>query len=198
MKELYPMQTNVRLPTGIRIIQIILGGIAIALAFTVLLYPGLGIGVLIFLLSITLLVVGFERIAMAFAKILPKSVRVGNVVLGALAITAGIAVIAFPLLAIGLLVGILSFGLLFIGVARIIHGIKSKNISKWSRIFILGVGILSIIIAATIIASPLLGVFLLTFILGVNLLIIGIESISYAVRGHISSTIPPTDRKTDQ
>jgi uncharacterized membrane protein HdeD (DUF308 family) len=198
MKELYPMQTNVRLPTGIRIIEIILGGIAIALAFTVLLYPGLGIGVLIFLLSITLLVVGFERIAMAFAKILPKSVRVGNVVLGALAITAGIAVIAFPLLAIGLLVGILSFGLLFIGVARIIHGIKSKNISKWSRIFILGVGILSIIIAATIITSPLLGVFLLTFILGVNLLIIGIESISYAVRGHISNTIPPTDRKTDQ
>ena len=190
------MQTKVKLPTGIRIIQIILGGIAIALAFTVLLYPGLGIGVLIFLLSVTLLVVGFERIAMAFVKMLPRSVRIGNVVLGGLAITAGIAVIAFPLLAIGLLVGILSFGLLFIGVARIIHGMKAKNISKWSRIFILGVGILSIVIAATVIASPLLGVFLLTFILGVNLLIIGTESISYAVRGHISKTIPPSDRET--
>jgi hypothetical protein len=34
MKEICPMQTKVKLPTGIRIIQIILGGIAIALAFT--------------------------------------------------------------------------------------------------------------------------------------------------------------------
>jgi uncharacterized membrane protein HdeD (DUF308 family) len=178
------MQTDVKLPTGIRIAQIILGGIAIAIAFAVLVYPDLGVGVLVFLLSVTLLVVGFERIAMAFAKNLPKSVRVGNVVLGALATAAGIVVIALPLLALGLLVGILSFGLLFIGIARIIHGVKSKNISKWSRIFVLSVGILSIFIAIMIILSPLLGIFLLIFILGVNLLIIGIESIAYAIGSH--------------
>jgi uncharacterized membrane protein HdeD (DUF308 family) len=189
------MQTDVKLPKGIRIIQIILGGIAIGLAFAVLVNPGLGVGVLIFLLSVTLLVVGFERIAMAFAKMLPKSVRVGNVVLGSLAIAAGIAVIAFPLLAIGLLVGILSFGLLFTGIARIIHGVKSKNISKWSRIFVLGVGILSLVIAVIVIASPLLGIFLLTFILAVNLLIIGIESISYAVGSHGFKTTTATNGK---
>jgi uncharacterized membrane protein HdeD (DUF308 family) len=88
----------------------------------------------------------------------------------------------FPLFAAGILVGLVTFGLLFVGIARIIHGITSKSISKWSRIFLLGVGILSV--SFMIFASPLLGIFLLTFILAINLLIIGIESIAYGITSH--------------
>jgi uncharacterized membrane protein HdeD (DUF308 family) len=88
----------------------------------------------------------------------------------------------FPLFAAGILVGLVTFELLFVGIARIIHGITSKSISKWSRIFLLGVGILSV--SFMIFASPLLGIFLLTFILAINLLIIGIESIAYGITSH--------------
>jgi uncharacterized membrane protein HdeD (DUF308 family) len=76
---------------------------------------------------------------------------------------------------------LVAFGLLFVGIARIIHGITAKSISKWSRIFLLGVGILSLAVSFMVFASPLLGVLLLTFILAVNLLIIGIESIAYGI-----------------
>ena len=84
--------------------------------------------------------------------------------------------------------------MLFTGIARIIHGVKSKNISKWSRIFVLE-GILSIVLSLIVIASPLIGIFLLTFISGVNLLIIGIESISYAVGSHGFKTTAATNGK---
>jgi uncharacterized membrane protein HdeD (DUF308 family) len=57
---------------------------------------------------------------------------------------------------------------------------------------VLGVGILSIAIAFMIIASPLLGIFLLTLMLALNIMIIGIESTAYALAGHRLKTTTPT------
>jgi uncharacterized membrane protein HdeD (DUF308 family) len=166
---------------GIRISQIVLGAIAIILSIAILVNPGLGIATLIFLLSVTLLVVGIERVAVGVFPHLTKSSRIGNIVLGVLAIGLGIAVIAFPLLATIFLVSLLAVGLLFVGIARIIHGIVDKKISKWSRIFLIAVGILSLAVSFIVFASPIFGVILLTLILAIDLLIIGIESISHGV-----------------
>ena len=103
--------------------------------------------------------------------------------LGGLAIALSIIVIGFPIFAIGFLVTLLALGLLFIGIARIIHGVIDKQTSKWSRIFLVAVGILSIGISFIVFANPLLGIFILAFMLAVNLLIIGIESIVHGVSG---------------
>ena len=140
---------------GIRISQIALGAIAIILSLAILIYPGIGIASLTFLLSITLLVVGIERVAAGFLPHLTKSSRIGNIVLGGLTIGLGIVVLAFPLLATIFLVTLLAVGLLFVGFARIIHGVVNKNISKWSRIFLIGVGILSLVVSFIVFASPL-------------------------------------------
>jgi uncharacterized membrane protein HdeD (DUF308 family) len=102
-----------------------------------------------------------------------KSSSISNIVLGGLAIALAIVVIAFPIFTVGLLVTLLALGLLFIGVARIVHGLFDKQTSKWSRIFIVGVGILSIGISFTVFTNSLVGIFILTFMLAVNLLIIG-------------------------
>jgi uncharacterized membrane protein HdeD (DUF308 family) len=175
------MRNKQKSSKGIRILQIVLGVIAIVLSLAIILNPAFGIATLILMLSITLLVVGIERVAMGLSSHIPRSSRLSNIGLGALAIALGIVVMAFPLFATGILVGLLTFGLLFVGIARIVHGITAKNISKWSRIFLLGVGILSLAVSFMVFASPLLGIFLLTFILAINLLIIGIESIAYGI-----------------
>jgi uncharacterized membrane protein HdeD (DUF308 family) len=95
---------------------------------------------------------------------------------------SGIVVLAFPLLATIFLVTLLAVGLLlFVGFARIIQGVVNKNISKWSRIFPIGVGELSLVVSFIVFASPLTGAIILTFILAINLLIIGIESIAYGI-----------------
>lgn len=99
---------------------------------------------------------------------------------------------AFPLFATGVLVTLLALGLLFTGIARIIHGISDKNISKWSKGFLVGVGILSLAVSFMVIAYPALGVFVLTLVLGINLLIIGIQSVAYAISGHHQRAYNPT------
>jgi len=163
---------------GIRILQIIVGIIAIALSIAVIVNPGFGIEILVFLVSLTLLVVGIERVSIAFLPYIKKSsTRISNIVLGGLAIALSIIVIAFPIFTIGLLVTLLALGLLFIGAARIVHGVLDKQTSKWSRVLLVGVGILSIGISFMVFINPLLGIFILTFMLAVNLLIIGIASI---------------------
>ena len=169
---------------GIRILQIIVGIISIGLSIAVIINPGFGIEILVFLLSLTLLVVGIERVSIGFLPYIKKSsTRISNIVLGGLAIALAIIVIAFPIFTIGILVTLLALGLLFIGAARIVHGIFDKQTSKWSRIFLVVVGILSIGISFMVFINPLVGIFILTFMLAVNLLIIGIESIVHGVSG---------------
>jgi uncharacterized membrane protein HdeD (DUF308 family) len=183
---------------GIRISQIVLGGIAIALSLAVIVNPGVGIATLTFLLSITLLVVGIERIVTGITILSKhsKSSRFGNIALGALAAILGIAVLAFPLFTTAVLVTLLALGLLFTGIARIIHGISDKNISKWSKGFLVGVGILSLAVSFMVFAYPALGVFVLTLVLGINLLIIGIQSVAYAISGHHQRAYNPTTTAT--
>jgi uncharacterized membrane protein HdeD (DUF308 family) len=77
----------------------------------------------------------------------------------------------------------LAVGLLFLGIARIMQGIANKDVSKWSRAALIGVGILSLAISFLVFAHPVSGVILLTVILAVNLLIIGIESVVHGASG---------------
>ena len=183
---------------AIRILQIIVGIIAIALSIAVIVNPGFGIEILVFLLSITLFVVGIERISIAFLPYIRKSsTRIGNIVLGGLAIALAIIVIGFPIFAIGFLVTLLALGLLFIGIARIVHGVIDKQTSKWSRVFLVAVGILSIGISFMVFANPLFGIFLMTFLLAVNLLIIGIESIVHGVAGQRNIAAPSASSTTN-
>jgi uncharacterized membrane protein HdeD (DUF308 family) len=185
-------------PRGIRISQIVLGGIAIALSLAVIASPRVGIATITFLLSITLLVVGIERLLTGFAPSeQSKSSKFGNIGLGALAAILGIAVLAFPVFTTGVLVTLLALGLLFIGIARIIHGVSDKNLSKWSKGSLVGVGILSLAVSFTVFAYPAFGVFLLTLVLGINLLIIGIQSVAYAISGHQRRRYNPATATTE-
>jgi uncharacterized membrane protein HdeD (DUF308 family) len=168
---------------AIRISQVVLGAIAIALSLSIIVDPGVGIATLIVLLSITLLVTGLERVAVGVLLHLTKSSRIGNIVLGAITIGLGIGVILFPILTAIFLVTLLAVGLLFLGIARIIQGIANKDVSKWSRAALIGVGILSLAISFLVFAHPVSGVILLTVILAANLLIIGVESVVHGASG---------------
>ena len=170
-------------PRGTRILQLVLGGIVIALSLAVILNPGFGIATVALILSATLLVVGIERVVTGLTQS-NRSSKFGNIGLGAFVVLLGIAVLAFPIFATEVLVILLALGLLFIGIARIIHGLRDKYISKWSRGFLVGVGALSLAVSFTVFAYPALGVLLLTLVLGINLLIIGVQSVAYAISGH--------------
>ncbi len=181
-------QTN--LLRAIKISQIVLGAIAIVLSLVIIINPGIGIATLIILLSLILLVSGIERIAVGIHPHYTKSSRIGNIILGAISIGLGITVIVFPAFATIFLVTLLAIGLFFLGLARIIQGATNTIISKWSRAFLIGTGILSLVISSVVFAYPIAGIILLTVLLAISLLIIGIESIIHgtAAGKNISSS----------
>jgi uncharacterized membrane protein HdeD (DUF308 family) len=177
------LEYNKNSSKSIRISQIVLGIIAIALSLAIIVNPGVGVVTLVTLLSITLFVAGLERVVVGVFSNLKKSSRIGNIVLGAITIGLGVGVMAFPLMTTIFLVTLLAIGLLFLGAARIIQGISNKNISKWSRASLVGVGIFSLAISSIVLIDPVAGVILLTLLLAINLLIIGAESVVHGISG---------------
>ena len=165
----------------LRFFQIGLGIIAIGSSLSVIVYPSVGVHTVSFLLAAALLVVGFERVATGFLQNHSKSSRLGNFALGAVVIGLSLTVVVFPLFATGFLAIMLAFGLLFSGIARIVQGVSSKNVSKGSRTLMVGVGALAVAISAMVFSTPLLGIAILNLVLAIALLIIGIQCIASAV-----------------
>ena len=108
-------------PAWLRVLQISIGVISIILSGYVLLYPGIAVFAAVQILSIVLLIVGIERIAIGiFSPYHRKSSsRFSNIGLGVLAIAFSILIMAFP---------IFSNSILFNGIARIIQGAGGQGI----------------------------------------------------------------------
>jgi uncharacterized membrane protein HdeD (DUF308 family) len=174
-------------PNWLRFLQIGLGAISIILSVAILTFPGFAIYTIIILLSIVLLMIGFERIAIGVAMSSPRtnrSSRWSNIGLGALVIALGIVVMSFPIHTAAFLIFLGALALLFNGVARIVQGIMNKEIPGWSRAFLVGVGVLSIGVSVLVIAHPILiGVVLLALVISVSLLINGIQMIASGIGG---------------
>ena len=77
----------------------------------------------------------------------------------------------------------LGLALLFDGIARIIHGFGDRTQRGWVRGFSIGVGVIAVIFAILIMASPFFGAVLAGLIIGIILLIIGIQMISAGIGG---------------
>jgi uncharacterized membrane protein HdeD (DUF308 family) len=168
-------------------LQIVFGSIAVLLSAIILLflaiYPGVAILGLILFMSIVLLIVGIERIAVGLSPVSPRKTRIINVVLGAAVIGLSIFLLQFPIVTSVTLVILGAVALMISGIARIVHGF-SRDMSKFSKGLFIGVGALSVAISIVIIANPIkFGLVLLVIILAITLLITGIEMICVGLRG---------------
>jgi uncharacterized membrane protein HdeD (DUF308 family) len=177
-------------PGWMRGAQVGLGVIAIILSIYVIAYPGIAVVTIIIILAIVLMVIGiFEIITGIFALGANRS-RWGSVGLGVLAlIISGIA-LAFPVGATAFVIILLAIALLFIGISRVIRGVGDKHSRGWARGFSIGVGALAIVLSGMIMVSPHFGAALVGLILGIALLILGIEIIVSGISGRKMSMMP--------
>jgi uncharacterized membrane protein HdeD (DUF308 family) len=168
-------------------LQIIFGSIAVLLSAIILLflavYPGVAILGLILFMSIVLLIVGIERIAVGLSPVSPRGTRITNIVLGAAVIGLSIFLLQFPVVTSVTLVILGAVALMISGIARIVQGF-SREMSKFSKGLFIGIGSLSVAVSIVIIANPIkFGLVLLVIILSITLLIVGIEMICVGIRG---------------
>lgn len=170
-------------PGWMRGAQIGLGVIAIILSILVVAHPGITLVTITIVLAITLMVVGiFEIISGIFAMGANKS-RWGSVGLGVLALIISGMALAFPISAIAFVIVLFAVALLFIGIADIVRGVGDKYSSGWVRAFNIGAGALAIVLSGFVMFSPLYGAILLSLMLGIALLIIGIQIIVSGISG---------------
>ena len=164
-----------------RAAQIGLGAIAIILAIIAIVFPGLTLVSLVIILAIVLLLVGIEKVIGGI--FFQHKSRFAAIGLGILVIILAIIALAFPVGATTVLILIMAFALMFDGFARIIQGFGDKQERGWVRGFYIGVGILAVIISVTVLVSPFFGAALAGFLIGIALLIIGIQMISAGIAG---------------
>ena len=164
-----------------RAAQIGLGALAIILAIIAIVFPGATVVSIVIILAIALLIVGIEKVISGI--FFQHKSRFAAIGLGILVIILAIIALAFPVGATTVLIFILAFALMFDGFARIIQGFGDKQETGWVRGFYIGAGILAVIISVMVLASPLFGAALAGFLIGIALLIIGIQMISAGIAG---------------
>jgi uncharacterized membrane protein HdeD (DUF308 family) len=164
-----------------RAAQIGLGALAIILAIIAIVFPGATVVSIVIILAIALLIVGIEKVISGI--FFEHKSRFAAIGLGILVIILAIIALAFPVGATTVLILIIAFALMFDGFARIIQGFGDKQERGWIRGFYIGVGVLAVIISVMILVSPFFGAALAGFLIGIALLIIGIEIISAGIAG---------------
>jgi uncharacterized membrane protein HdeD (DUF308 family) len=167
----------------IRIIQIIIGIIAISMSLLALASPFMGVIVSIaYLFAIALAAFGVERIIVGtMSKSVDRWSRAGNVGLGAAVIAAAALDFAFPALAFEVLAILL--GLLAAGAGKVIHGVRAKGANGWFRAAIVGTGALGIVLAIGVIVSPVFAAVFTALLLSLAFLVLGAESLIEGVTG---------------
>jgi uncharacterized membrane protein HdeD (DUF308 family) len=181
-----------RSPGWVRAAQIGLGVLAVILSITLLVYPRSSVVSIVYLAAVVLLIVGIEKVITGlFAS--SKS-RMASVGLGILVIILSLIVMAFPLSTSIFLIYLLGVALLIYGISRIVHGIGDKERSGWSRWSSLGIGVLMIIISIIIMVLPGAGLAFVGILIGIALLIAGIEIIAAGISGRKMRLLPSRDR----
>src|SRR3989304_10324793 len=179
-------------PTWLRIAQIVLGAIAIALSVMVLANPDVTTLFFVTLLGISLIMVGISKIIEgALVKQLSKGSRIISIVIGVISIGGGFFSLANPIAAILTLIMVITIFILIHGAGLIGNGIASKNESKGSRIANIIIGGIVIAFSAILYAYPGLTLVLMVMYLSIGLLFNGIGSIISGISGHKRSKPRP-------
>jgi uncharacterized membrane protein HdeD (DUF308 family) len=84
-------------------------------------------------------------------------------------------------------------GLLFVGISHVISGLGEKERHGWVKGARVGVGALAIVLSFFVMFSPSFGAAFLSIIIGVALLILGIEIIAVGIKGSRIRMIPKGD-----
>ena len=179
--SMYPQKS----PGWVRAVQIGLGALTIALSIFALAFPGATFISIVWVLAVVLFFVGIEEIIAGIFS--PRKSRWSSIGLGVLVlIFAGIAM-SYPVAAAITIVVFIGIAFLINGIARIIEGFSGKH-SGISRAFIIGVGILAIALSAAVLTSPFFGTRLAGIIIGIGLLITGIQMIFIGIQGRRMQT----------
>ena len=172
-------------PTGLRILQFVMGGIAIALSGYVLANPISTTWFFLLFLGISLIVVGISNIVGGIShRTAPKSTRAINIGIGVVAIIGGFVILVHPIAALVTLFWFASIFVFIYGAGLVASGISHREIGKGARIARIIIGAIVLVLSALLMEFPGLTLQLMIVFLSINLFIQGIECIILGAVGY--------------
>lgn len=114
---------------------------------------------------------------------IPKSTKAISIVIGIISIIGGIFTLVNPIAAVVTLIMIVSIVILIHGLGLVATGVADKSLGKGSRIANTILGILAIVVSASIHAMPGLAVVMTLILVSIGLLLHGIASIIAGIIG---------------
>jgi uncharacterized membrane protein HdeD (DUF308 family) len=172
--------SSTKSPGWLRGVQIGLGVLVIILSIYALVFPAAAFLSIVWILAIILFFIGIEKIITGI--FLPQRSKWATIGLGILVlIFAGLA-IAYPGAAAFVVIIFIGVAMLFGGIARLVEGFSGHR-SGWQRAFLIGVGILLIIISIAVMVSPMFGAVLAGIIIAIGLLITGFQMVAAGFTG---------------
>jgi uncharacterized membrane protein HdeD (DUF308 family) len=173
------MTVEVQKSSGwLRILQLVTGGIAIALSGYVLANPVPTAWFFLAFLGISLIVVGISTMLNGFFHgTTSKGTRVIEIVIGIVAIIGGLFTLAHPIAALASLIWVASLFVLFFGAGLVATGIARHDQGKGARIAKIIIGIIVVILSGTLLEYPGVTLSMMIILLSINLFIQGIDRI---------------------
>jgi uncharacterized membrane protein HdeD (DUF308 family) len=158
-------------PTGLRILQIVMGAICIGISGLVLINPLLALELVVLYLAISLLMIGIANVTLGIAiRKMKGGIRAMNIGIGIISILVSGLMIVFPEFALGMTMFLFVFGLFAHAFGRFETGITSKESSKGIRAWNVAVGIITVSLLTAMIVVP--GAFAITLIWYVSIVLL--------------------------
>ncbi len=173
-------------PTWVRGLDTITGVVALVVGFWILIDLSLAQISILYLLSFSLLLIGFTRIvkvATTSDEEMKRASRVFNTVAGVVSIIAAAYVFMFPLLTILISIAILAIALLMSGIARLYIGAVEAHLPSWVRGLLVIVGLITILVSILAIALPSYGFVVLVLFIAITLIINGFTRLVSGITG---------------
>ncbi|MBY9004777.1 MAG: DUF308 domain-containing protein [Candidatus Lokiarchaeota archaeon] len=169
-------------------INIIIGSTIFILSILVLILANVLLLSLMVLLSIAVLVSGIGRLYNAFYnKQLNKIGKILKFITGLLASIVGLIILILtiidPSASIVLAISLIGYTFIVIGVARIFIGVMMENYKMEFRIFLIFIGVITMIFAFIVVLFPTLGYFVLILYISLTLMFNGLTRIIFALFG---------------
>ncbi len=168
------MEEEEKTPWWLRVANILVGILAIALGAYALLYPGTTAATLIAFLAFGLLVIGLIELVRVFSAGISGWQRLLNLVLSVIVFLIALAILVYPVFAGGIaLAWLVAIGLIFAGASLVARG------SWWMVIL----GAIALIIGIIAFVFPTLGVITAVALVAIGLIILGIALIISGLLG---------------
>jgi uncharacterized membrane protein HdeD (DUF308 family) len=159
---------------------ILSGILSILIGLILILMPGVAVGTLIIIFAFYLLLYGIFRVALSISAEQGSPFRLPWLIIGALAILAGIGLFLYPGISLVLLAYYIAFYAIIIGILEVVAGFRIRqNIGR--EILLIIAGILSVLFGVYLFAIPGIGLAFLVLLLGWYELIYGIILLIYGL-----------------